>query len=92
MDLIRAEPGLQARLARALGVTRGAVAKWRRVPAERVLAVEHFSGIPRYDLRPDIFPRPWNDLSKTVSTKSRHAHITHSKRRKHQNTTSTALI
>ena len=36
-----------------------AVQRWRdqgRVPAERVLSVERASGIPRHELRPDIYP------------------------------------
>lgn len=59
MARIRAERGLQFRIARALKITRGAVAKWKKVPAERVLAVEAFTGISRHDLRPDIYPRPY---------------------------------
>ena len=59
MELIRAEKGMQFRIARALGITRGAVAKWRRVPAERVLAVEAIAGISRHLLRPDIYPRSY---------------------------------
>lgn len=59
MQLIRAEHGLQFRIARALGITRGAVAKWRRVPAERVLAIEAITGISRHLLRPDIYPRSY---------------------------------
>lgn len=57
MDLLRAVPGFSRDLAVALGITRGAVAKWKRVPAERVLAVEAYSGISRHLLRPDIYPR-----------------------------------
>lgn len=59
MERIRAERGLQRRIAHALKITTGAVAKWRRVPAERVLAVEALTGISRHDLRPDIYPRPY---------------------------------
>lgn len=59
MELIRAEHGLQFRIARALGITRGAVAKWRRVPAERVLAVEAITGISRHLLRSDIYPKSY---------------------------------
>lgn len=35
-----------------------AVVKWKRVPAERVLAVSRASGIPCHVLRPDIFESP----------------------------------
>lgn len=59
---IRAERGLQVKIAKALGITRGAVANWwrrGRVPAERVLDLESLTGISRHDLRPDIYPRPY---------------------------------
>lgn len=44
-----------ARLARALDITRGAVAQWDRVPAERLKAVSDITGIPMATLRPDMF-------------------------------------
>lgn len=59
MARIRAERGLIFRIARALGISRNAVGKWKRVPAERVLAIEAFTGISRHDLRPDLYPRPY---------------------------------
>ena len=53
-------------LASALGVPPPLVSQWktgvRRVPAERVLAIEAATGhrVSRHDLRPDIYPRePW---------------------------------
>jgi len=67
MDRIRLTPGLQAELARALGITRGAVAKWKQVPAERVLAVERLSGISRHDLRPDIYPPPYRNVERRLA-------------------------
>lgn len=40
-------------------ITPQAISQWRRVPSERVLAVESATGISRHDLRPDIFgPAP----------------------------------
>jgi DNA-binding transcriptional regulator YdaS (Cro superfamily) len=51
--------GGQAKLAEALGIYQSAVAKWvanKRVPAERVLAVEKITGVSRHELRPDIYP------------------------------------
>jgi DNA-binding transcriptional regulator YdaS (Cro superfamily) len=47
-------------LAEKIGIRYQAVQKWRRtgkVPAERVLAVEEATGVSRYDLRPDLYPR-----------------------------------
>lgn len=48
-------------LANALGLYEGTISQWRekKVPAERVLAVEEKTGLSRHDLRPDIFgPSP----------------------------------
>lgn len=42
-------------VARELGINRSAVAQWKKVPAERVLDVERITGIPRHQLRPDVF-------------------------------------
>jgi TorA maturation chaperone TorD/DNA-binding transcriptional regulator YdaS (Cro superfamily) len=43
-------------LARALGVSQPAVSAWKRVPADRVLAVESITGVARSQLRPDLYP------------------------------------
>jgi len=55
---IKASGGLGA-LAKVIGISPQAVDKWRRngVPAERVLALELASGVPRHELRPDLYPR-----------------------------------
>ncbi len=50
-------PGLRIKIARELGITHGAVSQWRRLPAERVLDVEKITGIPRHELRPDLYPK-----------------------------------
>jgi TorA maturation chaperone TorD/DNA-binding transcriptional regulator YdaS (Cro superfamily) len=52
---IRAAGGIGA-LARALGISQPSVPNWSRVPAERVLAVESLTGVPRTTLRPDLYP------------------------------------
>jgi DNA-binding transcriptional regulator YdaS (Cro superfamily) len=67
MARIRAHPGLQAEIARAIGITRGAVAKWKQVPANRVLAIESLCGISRYDLRPDIYPPPFSNVERRLA-------------------------
>lgn len=44
-----------ARLAREIGITRGAVAQWDKVPAERMVDVSRVTGISIETLRPDLF-------------------------------------
>jgi DNA-binding transcriptional regulator YdaS (Cro superfamily) len=55
-DLFRAREVKPSRLAKELRITHGAVFQWDRVPAERVLEVERVTGIPREELRPDLYP------------------------------------
>lgn len=45
-------------LAHQLGITAQAISQWTRVPVERVLDVERITGVPRHELRPDIYPIP----------------------------------
>lgn len=48
--------GGMANLAAALGLTRQAVYYWRiGIPVRRVVDVERVTGIPRRELRPDVF-------------------------------------
>jgi DNA-binding transcriptional regulator YdaS (Cro superfamily) len=56
MALIRSKRGLLAKISRETGLSRGGVAKWERVPAERLPQIEQITGIPRQQLRPDICP------------------------------------
>lgn len=48
--------GGQDKLAKLIGVTPQAVSQWDEVPPLRVLAVEAASGVPRHELRPDLYP------------------------------------
>ncbi len=52
---IVAAGGVRA-MARALGVSQPAISGWKRVPADRVLAVEGLTGVARSELRPDLYP------------------------------------
>jgi TorA maturation chaperone TorD len=52
---IRAAGGVGA-LARGLGISQPSVSTWRRIPAERVIAVESLTGVSRSVLRPDLYP------------------------------------
>lgn len=49
--------------ARRLGVSASELCRYesgkRRVPPERVVEFEGITKIPRYLLRPDVFPAPW---------------------------------
>jgi TorA maturation chaperone TorD len=55
-----ASAGGQSALARMIGKTQGHVWHWlkvaKRVPAEVVIAIEGATGVPRYELRPDVYP------------------------------------
>jgi len=51
---IRAAGGV-ASLARAIGIAQPSVSAWSRIPAERVLAVEALTRVPRFILRPDLY-------------------------------------
>lgn len=56
LDLaINAAGGVGA-LARALGISQPSVSNWSKIPAERVVAVESATGVPRAKLRPDLYP------------------------------------
>lgn len=52
---INAAGGL-AGLAEPLGISIQAISQWDEVPPLRVLAVERISGVPRHELRPDLYP------------------------------------
>lgn len=54
------EAGGQSEIARQLGLRQQSISEWverNRVPAERVIEVERITGVPRHELRPDIYPR-----------------------------------
>ena len=55
-DWVKAERGRLTALADALGVQHNSIYSWNRVPAERVIDVERITGIPREELRPDLYP------------------------------------
>jgi len=57
LELAISKSGGASNLAKTIGVSKGAISKWRVVPIARVLDVEQASGVSRYDLRPDYYPR-----------------------------------
>jgi DNA-binding transcriptional regulator YdaS (Cro superfamily) len=44
-----------ARLGENLGLDKSTVSRWGTAPAERVVEIEHITGISRTELRPDLF-------------------------------------
>jgi TorA maturation chaperone TorD len=47
-----------AQLARKIDIAQPSVSNWSRVPAQRVIAVENATGVPRKVLRPDLYSEP----------------------------------
>lgn len=45
------------KLAEGLGIKHQSFYSWERIPAGRVLDIERLTGIPRHDLRPDLYPK-----------------------------------
>lgn len=52
---LKKAPGLIAKLAHDLEISRASIYGWKVVPADRVLQVEHYTAIPRHELRPDLY-------------------------------------
>jgi TorA maturation chaperone TorD len=53
-EAIRAAGGV-SELARQLGISQPSVSNWTRIPAERVIAIESLTNVPRAVLRPDLY-------------------------------------
>jgi len=47
-------------LARLLGINASAVSRWTQVPPRQILSIERLTGVPREELRPDLYlpPKP----------------------------------
>lgn len=54
VEVIR-KVGSANELARQLGVTPQAISQWKRIPLERASEIARITGIPRAELRPDIW-------------------------------------
>ena len=69
--------GTQARVAAACGITRGAVAKWPFIPTHHLHAVARELGIPREELRPELYmdvePRQAGETNGRTRDRSRRA-------------------
>ncbi|ARW47067.1 Cro/CI family transcriptional regulator [Acetobacter pasteurianus] len=58
VDAVISRCGGVCALAKAIGIHHSSVILWKKtnqIPIKRVLDVERLSGIPREELRPDIF-------------------------------------
>jgi len=55
VEMATARVGGESALARALGIKVQSVQKWKKIPADRVVAVEQATGIPREQLRPELY-------------------------------------
>lgn len=47
--------GTASELARRLGIKVQSIQQWKRIPAERLIEVESVTGVPRRELRPDLY-------------------------------------
>jgi len=66
LQTLLAERNLKLRdLPGLVGVDKATATRWsqRRIPAERVIAVEFATGIPRHELRPDLYPPQTADVN-----------------------------
>jgi DNA-binding transcriptional regulator YdaS (Cro superfamily) len=49
--------GTRYRLAKLLDISPSSVLRWKEIPIRRTLQVEQATGVPREQLRPDMFRR-----------------------------------
>jgi DNA-binding transcriptional regulator YdaS (Cro superfamily) len=52
---LKAERGRLTKLARALKITPAAINQWEIIPADKLVAISNETGIPRHELRPDLY-------------------------------------
>lgn len=55
LDRVIQKVGSGRALAEALGIKAQAVSQWKDVPFVRLIQIEHISGIPRQELRPELY-------------------------------------
>lgn len=65
------QAGSQSALARKIGISQPAIANWvkagRVLSADHVIKVEEATGVSRFDLRPDLYPRESTDLDRDAA-------------------------
>ena len=47
--------GSQRKLALGLGITPQSLTKWHTIPSRHIINIERLTGIPREELRPDLY-------------------------------------
>jgi DNA-binding transcriptional regulator YdaS (Cro superfamily) len=52
---LKAKRGRLSDLARALKITPAAINQWKIIPADKLVAISNETGIPRHELRPDLY-------------------------------------
>jgi DNA-binding transcriptional regulator YdaS (Cro superfamily) len=76
-DEIIARAGGVVALSRATGIKPSTISKWRGakggIPAERVPEVSRITGIPRHELRPDLWEAPASAAPASPSAPPREA-------------------
>lgn len=60
LKLLKATTNI-SKLAAGLGISRIAIYKWTKVPAKWLIEIERITGIPRQDLRPELYKGMRND-------------------------------
>jgi hypothetical protein len=58
LDKVVGIAGTKYALSKKLGVTTQAIYTWHRIPLHHVKNVSRFTGIPDWELRPDVFLPP----------------------------------
>lgn len=50
--------GSASELGKRLGITSQAISQWQRIPIRKLIEIEAATGIPREQLRPDLYRQP----------------------------------
>lgn len=56
--------GSKAKLARSLGITKGAVSQWDVIPTKYIASIAEHTGMSVKELRPDLYPKDKNDKAR----------------------------
>jgi len=55
VEMVVSKAGGMRPLGRALNINYQAIQQWHRIPADRLVAIEEAIGIPREQMRPDLY-------------------------------------